>query len=312
MKVIIVGATGFIGKKLAKRCIEEGYEVLCIGRALHKISCFSDSARLIHLDILDRERIKEVFAKEKPDILFHCAAHTRNTSMRTLRRVNVEGTRNVLDACVEAKVKKVIYLSTISVICGNATATLNDDLPYSPLSIYGISKIEAEQLAIAYREKGIKIAILRPTLVYGESEPHWLYLLVNLLRIRLLPILGKGENRYPLVYVENLIDVMMLAVINEAAYKGTYIVSDKEAVTIKELFTFVSKTCGFRSPLHLPRFIALFLVKMPFIKGNFRIFTENKVCNIENLKEEFGYIPRVSFYSGMFNALGSYKKDGLW
>ncbi len=305
MKVLITGATGFIGKNLAKRCLAEGFEVVCGGRAIGKLDSFQDSMKTVYLDILDRERLAEIFNEEKPDVVFHCAAYTKNTSIQALRKINVEGTRNVLDACMDAKIQKVIYLSSISVISGNPGVDLSDSSSYAPLGTYGQSKIEAERLAVSYRDKGLKIAIIRPTLVYGEDDSHWLFLVVSLLRFRVLPIVGDGANRYPLVYIQNLLDVMMLAVFNDAAYEGTYIVSDKEAVTIKELFCYISKICGFRSPIQWPRFWATIISCFPFPKSRSRIFTIDKICNINRLEKSLGYTPKVSFYEGMQRSLAA-------
>jgi len=311
MKVLIVGATGFVGKKLVRRCVSEGLEVVSTGRVLEKLDCFAESIRRIYLDILDRGKLKEVFEAERPEIVVHCAALTQSASRASFRRVNVEGTRNVLDASLDAGIRKVIYLSSISTIVGSAARVLTDDTGYAPFGPYGVSKIEAERLAISYRSKGIKIAIFRPTLVYGEDEPHWLPLLTRLLRLHLLPMFGAGDNRYPFVYVENLIDVIMLAMDKEGIFDRTYLVSDAEPVTIKELFCFICKFFNCRPPVHMPRFMALALAHMPFFKRTFRIFTENKTCNIKGLRNDLGYVPRFSFYKGMQRSLTQQERAWL-
>lgn len=305
MKVLIIGATGFIGKNLAKRCLAEGFDVVCCGRAIDKLGSLAGIKKAIYLDILDQGRLTEILSTERPEVVFHCSAYTKDASLEVLRRINVEGTRNVLKACIDAKIGKVIYLSSISVMSGSPATILSDSSFYAPQGSYGQSKIEAEKVAISYRNKGIKVAIIRPTLVYGEDEPHWLLFAVSLLRFRLPPIFGNGANRYPLVYVQNLLDVLMLAIFNEAAYDGTYIVSDKEVVTMKELFCFISKACGFRPPFQWPHFWGGLISRLPFQGGRFRIFTIDKICNIDRLEKNLGYIPQTTFHQGMQKSLAA-------
>jgi len=299
MKVFVTGATGFIGNHLIRRLIDENYEVVCSGRSLSKLGNVISKVKALYLDIEDGRALKRALSQEEPDILFHCAAFVENRLPKRLFSTNVEGTRNVLNECLENKIKKIVYLSSVSVISGNPQSPLTDDLPLSATNQYGESKIEAERLAVAYRKKGLKIAILRPCMVYGEDEPHLLALLVKLIRWRLLPILGSGKNKLQLVDVENVVDVMMLCLLKEEAFEGTYIVADKEALSTKELFGYIAEAIGAKVPLQIPSSLIPLLTHLPVIGKNFSLLLKDRTYSVERLKEKLGYVPRISVYEGI-------------
>lgn len=308
MKVFITGATGFIGKRLVRRLIQEQFEIVCTGRSLHRLACFPKSVEMIYLEIEDKKCVMEILQKQQPDVVFHCAAETKSKSFDRLRKINREGTKNILDACLHAGISKVIYLSSTSVLAGNIAVLLTDNLPYAATNRYGQSKLEAEKIAKEYRRKGLNIAILRPVMVYGEEDSSAIALLLDLIRWGLFPIIGNGENRFPLVYVENVVDVMILSIMKEAAYKGTYIIADEESVTLNELYGYIAQLWGVRQPFHLPSFFVPLFEHLPFVGERFRIFLKDRICSIQQLYENLEYIPKVSFHEGMQKVVSAHKR----
>lgn len=303
MKVLITGATGFIGRHLAKRLVEEGCEVICAGRSLARLGVLLDKVKAVRIDLERQETIIEALERNNPDVVYHCAALVGSRSLKKLLRVNKDGTESMLRACFARGIKKVIYLSSVSVISGNTEVPLIENLPYKPTNLYGRSKTEAEKIALDYRKKGMKIAILRPCMVYGRGEPHGLGLLVGGLRRRILPIFGKGENRLHLVSVENVVDVMTLCLTKDEAYEGTYIIADKEALSVKELFTYIAQILGAKMPFVIPEWLTKVLAKIPFIGGMVALFLKDRFYSIERLKQRLGYVPRVSVYDGLKRAI---------
>ncbi|MFH1868201.1 MAG: NAD(P)-dependent oxidoreductase [Candidatus Omnitrophota bacterium] len=307
MKVFITGATGFIGKHLAKRLIDDGgYEIICSGRNLRKLDDIKKKVKALYLDIEDKEAVEKALSEEKPEAVFHCAAIIKSFSLKRLRAANVEGTRNILEACLKSGVKRVVYLSSISAIGGNENVPLTDDLPLKAKSLYGRSKVEAERVADSYRNKGLKIAILRPCMVYGEDEPHLLRIFVNLIRRRLFPILSSGSNILHLVGVENLMDVMILSVSKEEACEETYLVADEEALEAGELVRYIADTVGAALPFNMPEIFKPLIKYIPFY-GEF-FSDSDRIYSIERLKKRLGYTPRVSIYEGLEKAVLSYQK----
>ncbi|MFC1576421.1 NAD-dependent epimerase/dehydratase family protein [Candidatus Omnitrophota bacterium] len=317
MKIFVTGATGFIGSYLTARLLKEGHEVIAGGRSFDRLNALVSrklgdlpkKLKTVHTDLENRNAILDILKREKPDVVCHSAALVKDWHIERLRRVNVEGTRNVLDACLAAAVKKVVYLSSIAVASGNRETQLTEDLPYKAGSAYGQSKIEAEIIAEDYRKKGLRIAILRPCMVYGEGEPHGLPQLIEALNRRILPIFGSGDKKLQLVSVENVVDVMVLSLTKEEAYRGTYFIADKEILTIKELFAYIAGLIGAKEPISISPGITAVLGKVPFIGKKIALFKKDRLYSIERLRKNLGYIPRISTHEGLKEAVLSFRKS---
>ncbi|MDD5503867.1 MAG: NAD(P)-dependent oxidoreductase [Candidatus Omnitrophica bacterium] len=307
MKALVIGATGFIGKRLATRLVEQGHEVICAGRKLSCLGRILSKVKPVYIDIEDIRSVQDVLGKQKPDIVFHCAALVGNGPLKRLLKVNKDGSYNVFKACLDQGVKRAVYLSSIAVISGNSAAPLKDDMPYSFTNRYGCSKVEAEKAAFLYRQKGLKISIIRPVMVYGENEPHLLRFICRLVKKRLIPVIGTGSARIQLVYIDNVVDVMVQAIVNEKAYEGTYIVADKEVLTIAEFLEYTAKCLKAKPPLYLPGFLIAGLSFMPFIRHKVSYFTKDRLYSIDRIKEDLGYLPRVTTYDGLRRAVCSYE-----
>jgi len=309
VNILITGATGFIGKRLSQRLIKENHTIVCTGRSLSKLDSLREKADIVYMDIENPSSVNDIIKKYKPEAVFHCAAKVDGSSLEELIRSNVYGTENVLKASFEEGVERVIYLSSIAVISGNPQIPLTEDLPYAATNKYGTSKVEAEKIALDYRRKGLKISIIRPSMVYGEGEPHLLSLLVKLIKWRLLPIIGKGENKLHLVAVDNLIDVMMIALSRDQALEGTYIVADKEVLSIDKFFNIIAQSQGAKSPYHIHEKFIPILEKIPFIGKRVLFFKKDRIYSIDSIKEKLNYTPRVSVYEGLKKAVKSYLRE---
>ena len=309
MNILVTGATGFIGKRLSERLIKEKHDVVCAGRTLFRLDSLRNKAEIVYMDIENPPSVKKAIKKYRPEVVFHCAAKVDDTSIKELIRSNVYGTENVLKASLEEGVERVVYISSIAVISGNPQIPITEDLPYAATNKYGISKVEAEKIALDYRKKGLKISIIRPCMVYGQEEPHLLALLVKLIKWRLLPIIGKGENKLHLVDVDNVVDVMILALSNEKAFEGTYIVADKEILSVAEFFNIIAQSQGAKPPYHIHEKFIPILEKMPFIGKRLLFFKKDRIYSIDSIKERLNYTPRVSVYEGLKKAVKSYLRE---
>ncbi len=311
MKIFITGATGFIGRNLARRLAREKHEIICGIRSPDRAKMFLPSGAKSARVYLEREEtIYSVLRREAPDVVYHCAALVESRSIRDLRRVNRDGTKNVLEACLKTGVKRVIYLSTIAVASGNTEVPLTEGLPFKARNPYGRSKLEAEKIALEYREKGLKIAILRPCMVYGEGEPHGFPFIVKWLKLRAIPIFGKGDRKLHLVSVENVVDVLVLCLSEDEAYEGVFFVADGEALTVGEILNYAASLIGAKPPFVFPQTAADILVKLPILKKVLDIFTRDRVYSIRRLREKLGYAPRVSPREGLKQAFLSAAKKG--
>lgn len=231
MRLLITGATGFVGCALSSASVSRGYSVL---QAVRKIPI--ESGQIFIADV--NGEIDWTDALDEVDSVVHLAArvHVMNDKstdpLAEFRRVNVEGTANLARQAAAAGVRRFVFLSSIKVN-GEFTEVgypfTADDAP-APGDPYGVSKHEAEQaLRQIAADTGMEVVIIRPPLVYGpgvkanfESMMRWLARGVP------LPLAAVTQNRRSLVALDNLVDLIMTCLNHPAAANQTFLVSDGE------------------------------------------------------------------------------------
>lgn len=231
-RILVTGATGFVGRALCTRLATLGYTVR---RAIRV------PLPPVEPDPFDTVTTGELGpqtdwsnAVRDVSIIFHLAARThvlRETASDALaeyRRINVDGTRTLARTALNAGVRRIIFLSSIKVT-GESTvaAPYTEDTAPQPKDAYGISKWEAEQvLSTLVRDTNLESVILRPPLVYGPGVKgnflrlmHWVH--------RGVPLpLASITNRRSLIYLENLVDALVTAGLSPKAAHKTYLISD--------------------------------------------------------------------------------------
>jgi len=302
MKILVTGATGFIGGRLVRRLKKLGHDIVCLARQESDISILEEMGLpLVFGNIKDGRQINEIFLRERPEIVFHCAARVRDENDDSLQETNVYGTRNICSACFAGGVKRLVYLSSVAVISGNRDVPLFEDLPYSATAVYGRSKIEAEKIALEYREKGLAVCVIRPCMVYGEGEPHAMDRILDLVNRRLLPIpvLSGMKDKLRLVYVDNVVQALELAMKKDEALLGTFFVADREVITIRRFVEIVSDELGKGKPLAIPEWLIKLGLLLPPIKKRFDRIFKDRVYDITRAVEILGYDPAISTEEGL-------------
>ncbi|USK94169.1 NAD-dependent epimerase/dehydratase family protein [Rossellomorea marisflavi] len=174
-KAIVTGGAGFIGSHLADSLIKDGLDVHIIDDlSSGKLEHLPDAASFHQLDISSQET-RELITSIKPDVIYHLAAQADvNRSLddpHTDMLVNVGGTINILEACRSLSLKKFVFSSTSAVYGNSPESVLTEDLPVSPLSYYGLSKLVAERYITLYHDLfSIPYTILRYGNVYGPRQ----------------------------------------------------------------------------------------------------------------------------------------------
>jgi len=177
MTHLVTGGAGFIGSHLVDRLIKRGDEVVVIdnlrrGRWQNLASSGSPRLRLIEADIRDRDAVRDACAGV--ETVFHLAAQSNvmgaavdpSYSVET----NVLGTVNVLDAALEARVRRLVFSSSREVYGDPAVLPVHEDAPFAPKNLYGASKVAGEAYCLAYRQRGLDVRILRFGNVYGPLD----------------------------------------------------------------------------------------------------------------------------------------------
>lgn len=288
MKILITGATGFVGQSLVEALSAEGHQLYALVRKTSSVDVLKkNNVRLVYGDIATGEGLKEALSPGFGAI-YHCSGLVEDTKLKRLMEVNAKGTENICRLALETKGARFIYLSSVAVVSGNPDVPLREDLPLKATNNYGISKLEAEKKVIEFRKQGLRAAIIRPCMIYGEGEPHLSNLIMRLLKWRLLPIVDGGNNKLHLAYVKNVARVLVMALHDDAFLEGTFFVADEDVLTVREIFTIWSKAVAGSSPLILPRWITPVLTAVPGIGEKLGFFLKDRVYDISRIRS-LGY-----------------------
>jgi len=316
VKILVTGATGFIGRHLVKRLVEEGRPVKCLVRET------SDTQSLVGLgieiffgDITDPGSVEN--AIKDVDLIFHLAGEVYPKRSMNYFDINVVGTKNLMNACVGRSIKRVVYFSSTAVY----GPTKNNEIPLDesdrckPISQYGKSKLEAEKVLFHYYEEhGVPITVLRPPVVYGPGLYRFSlpYLILDSVLKRKFVMVGNGNNYTSLCYIDNLIHGALLAAVSEKAIGEIFIISDGENMKLKEIIDFIYNVEGIKSNYHsIPKWIAIIVASFLYLLTmaiKYPIYVSPKTiyeltggwgANIKKAEELLNYKAVVSFHDGI-------------
>lgn len=210
--ILVTGAGGFLGRYIVKALLKKGHQVVGLGRTKHQ-DLIDQGVRWVQADIRDLEKTR--LALKDIDTVFHCASKVAMWGeWDEFESINVQGTQNLLTACLENNVKKFIYTSTPSVVFGQDSINGGDEkLPYptQSLSLYGKSKAIAEKNVLDIDQSKLLTCAIRPHLIFGPGDDHLVPRLVQAARDNKLKIIGNGENLVDVIAVENAAEAHILA-----------------------------------------------------------------------------------------------------
>jgi nucleoside-diphosphate-sugar epimerase len=235
-RVLITGATGFIGGRLAERLsAEHNVIVRALVHNWHNATWLSRyPVEMVKGDIRDQVALNE--AVSGCDIVFHCA--NGGGSDREYWDINVNGTRNVVDACRSCKVERIIFLSSIAVQGPLPPDGAGPDDEYRSVGNgYADSKIEAEKLLWASSEEGhLKVTVIRPTFVWGpRSRLFTIRPLLEMVHSRFF-LVDEGQGDCQAVFIETLIDAIISAGVSDNAIGQTFLVTDGYDLKWKDFY----------------------------------------------------------------------------
>lgn len=311
MRIVVTGATGFIGLNFIKRVAYKGHEIYCLVRRTSDTSALSAFPVRIELcDIMDAAWVDGAIGRIKPQAVVHCAAAVEGKDERELCRVNVGSTSNICAASLKYGVERLVYLSSIAVVNGNSDAVLTDTMPYKANSAYGRSKIAAELLVVEHREMGLKAAILRPCMIYGEDEPHALDGILGLVsrRLLMLPNIPEVDSKLHLGYVGNVAQLMELALHSDKALEGTFLVADRETTTPRAFVNGLYREMGKASPPDVPRWMMKLVMAIPPVGRRVKRLFRERMYDISRARELLGYEPEVMLEEGVRRTVARWKE----
>jgi 2-alkyl-3-oxoalkanoate reductase len=316
LKILITGGTGFLGRYLAEQMLEQGQKITLLGRDFSKVQhLLYAGATPLHCDLRHREKVMD--ACKGMEVVCHAGALTSAWgSAQAFRETNVEGTRAVLDGCLQHGVRRLVHVSSPSVVFdGRNHFMTNEDLPYPDrlLSHYAESKKVAEEMVLGARTL-LEVLVLRPKALYGRGDQAMMPHIIRAAQAGRLPQIGDGNNQVDITHVEDAARALALAIRCRMPSRShpIYTITGgehpkiwriiRQALEIHKVSTHLRKI-----PLEIMLPIAHAMEQMSRVTGKQPLLTpyttlllaRTQTYDISRAATDLGYIPRVSLEEGL-------------
>ena len=330
MKVLVTGATGFVGSHLTETLLEAEYEVrVLVRRPTQDYSLTwlgNDKARVIRGDIMDNSSVQR--AVGGVDVVFHLAAQLGKWRVpeAEYHRINVYGTQVLLQECLKAGVEHFIYVSTAGVMGRLKQIPADEEHPCAPLFPYQRSKYEAElKIKEAVKKQDFPAIIIRPSHVYGPRDPNTIGLLKMIRRLKVFPLIGGGTSLFQPLYVTDLVETLLLCMkrsVNTA--KKLYHIAGPQTITMREFICLSARIMGVRLwAVNIPQSFARAVASVseglgyivhhepPLTRSRVEFFGQNQTYSISRMQQDTGFVPQVGISEGLSRTIGWYRENGL-
>ena len=311
MKILITGASGFIGSALIDR-LANRREVEPWGATRYAAppDVAHKRCHWIKVNWDDARSVCEM-ARGK-DIVFHIAGEITARHWSQFHRSNVANTEQLFRACLKEKVQKFVFMSSISAAGPlRDAAVLDESMRPCPNGLYGLSKLKAEKRLTELKENSnIQLYLIRAPVVYGPGQnPLFSKILKKALGGKLF-FIGKGNNLRSLCFIENLVDIFERIALEQINAEGLYYVADKEIFSMNEFADIISRIAGIRIKIkRLPKFLSIIndsLHCLLMVLGvhspelfAVKAMYSNVACKIEKASRLLAYNPRYSLFDGL-------------
>jgi nucleoside-diphosphate-sugar epimerase len=318
-KVLVTGATGFIGGRLAQRlATEEGALVTGTGRDFSKVPFLQEAnVHLVAANLLDAAEMHSVMAGQ--EIVFHVAGWRGKGQFEDAYRVNVTATENVIRQAAAAGVQRIVHVSTVGVYGPPQSDCMDEAQPLDTeqVDIYGRSKaigeIAAKKLADAL---GIAFTAVRPAMVYGPRAKTWTLGLFQMVKKGVPVLFGDGSGHAHPIFIDNLIDEILLMAVRPQAVGESFNASDPP-VNWHTFWSYYGRMAG-RKPRHIPMPIAkLFAIISDALKLDLalsrvrlKIYVREMIYPMDKAQKLLGYQARVSLDEGMKQSEAWLRQEG--
>ncbi len=234
------------------------------------------------------------------------------------------GTRVVLEEAFKVGVRKFIYTSTCGVHGNVENPPADENAPIQPGDYYQRTKYEAEPIALEYHKKGMPVVILRPAAIYGPGDPERFFMIFKRVNKGFFPMFGSGKTTYHPLYIDNLVDAMMLVMEPGKGDGEAYLIADDQYVEIETLVNKVAKALGVAVKIpHYPvmplvvaghiceRICKPFHIIPPIFPRRVDWYRQNRAFNINKAKRDLGYDPKIDLDEGLKRTADWYRREGF-
>ena len=325
MKILVTGGTGFTGKALVRRLLDDGHQVTALDfqEGLKTQELREWGAEVVIGTVTDKDVVDRCM--KGVDVVQHLAAAFRqlNEPESYYWDVNVQGTKNVLEAAFRENVKKFVYCSTCGVHGNVENPPGDEDSAINAADYYQQTKYEAEPIVKEYQQKGMPTTILRPAAIYGPGDPERFFMIFKRVKKGTFPMFGNGKTLYHPLYIDHLVDAHVLAMEPGKGDGEAYLIADEEYVEIE---TLVKKTAAaLNVDVKIPHFPVMpvvaighicekvckpFKITPPIFPRRVDWYRQNRAFSIAKAKHDLGYNPTVSIDEGLRRTAAWYEQEG--
>ncbi len=306
MRVFITGASGFIGRALARYYRQQGAAVCGIDFKA------DPEWGVVAADLAEPETWRDQL--QGVDLVIHTAAIVSNTaSMDLAWRVNVKGTADLLNACAEAGVKRFIQLSSVAAYGFDYPDEVTEDQPLRPMgNTYVDTKIASEHAVLAFHTSGrMECTIIRPGDVYGPGSRPWVIIPLAMIAAGKFLLPAQGQGLFSPVYIDDLVRGIALAAASEIGSGQIYNIGGGLPVTCEEFFGYHARMLGGRSLRKVStatavllaetgrRLVQLFGGHTELGRGAIDMLSRSAGYSIEKARQQLAYEPDVLLEEGM-------------
>lgn len=335
-KILITGASGFIGSFIVEEALKQGFETwAAIRKSSSKAFLKDERIHFIELNLSSEEQLHEQLKNHQFDYVVHAAGVTKCLHPEDFFRINTEGTKNLVRALLDLQMplKRFVYISSLSIM-----GAIREEQPYreiserdkaQPNTAYGKSKLEAEQWLDATNrqltEKGqapFPYVILRPTGVYGPRERDY-FMMFKSIQAHTDFAVGYQQQDITFVYVTDVVQAVFLA-LEKGETGRRYFLSDGEVYQSSTFSNLIRKELGnpwwirITAPLWLLRIITFCGDRIGHMTGKITALNNDKYhimkqrnwrCDIGPARQELGFEPQVQLEEGVRRSVAWYKKN---
>ncbi len=319
----VTGANGFIGSHLVDLLLEQGWTVKCLVRQASDIQWLEGKdCQIIRCGLEDINTLNMVL--EGVDYIFHLAGLVNARKYSTYKKANVDMTKNLLEASLshQDKIKRILVMSSLGATGSTLSyMPVNEKTPCQPISAYGESKLEQEQLARNYMN-WLPITIIRPPAVYGERDKEILLMFKTIKRgIRVL--IGSSDKTVSLIYVKDLVKGVFQAVLAPKAKNQVYFLSSENQYTWAYIGALIQQELGVKAfQIKFPHILVKSFANINSVFSGWKtkpptlsleraksILQESWSCSSEKAKQDFGFQESFTLAEGIARTARWYKKN---
>ncbi len=331
-RVVVTGATGFLGRALVESLRARGVAVRALVRpttiaanAPGVVALRAAGAEVVPGDVRDRNAL--VRTVDGATCVFHLAGqiYVPGIPDAEYETLHVEGTRHLIEACAGVPGCTVVHCSTTGVLGPTLDRPpCDEDAPVAPTNVYERTKAAGERLAIAVaREAGVPLAVARPALVYGPGDLHLLGWFRAIAR-GWYRVVGSGESLLHPVYIDDVSEALVRCATHAPVSPRVFHLVGPTPVAIRDLAAAIGEALGRPLPsTRIPRAVAWTMARvleaipgipaarLPLTRNRITFMTESRAYRGDRAARELGFTPRVDLATGLRATVAWYRREGL-